>query len=215
LPRRCGSDTLSEDVELLPSSFAAQSPRLSSDRAMVESSTVTPVDSQPRMAPREDVVSDRPLVPTNGNGRNESKSEPSPESSSESPAPSLPAAKTYFGLTRADHLVLAILSAVALSLMIWHWARLSGWGMRPVEVEHLEPESLDYRININTATWVEWVQLDGIGETLAERIVADREANGPFRNIDDLRRVKGIGPKTLARIRRYLTVGRPDGVKSR
>jgi competence protein ComEA len=79
-----------------------------------------------------------------------------------------------------------------------------------VEVDRLESESLDYRIDVNTATWVEWAQLDGIGEALAERIVADREANGPFKSVDDLRRVKGIGPKTLARIRPYLTLGKSN-----
>ena len=120
-------------------------------------------------------------------------------------------ARSFLGLTRPDQLILAVLAGGALMLMIWHWARLSGWGTRPVEVERLDPRSLEYRIDINTATWVEWVQLDGIGETLAERIIEDRTARGPFRSVDELRRVKGIGPKTLEKIRPHLTIGKPPG----
>lgn len=43
--------------------------------------------------------------------------------------------------------------------------------------------------------------LPGLGPVLAERIVADREARGPFRTAEDLLRVPGIGPKRLERIR--------------
>ncbi|MEO1980879.1 MAG: helix-hairpin-helix domain-containing protein, partial [Fuerstiella sp.] len=46
-----------------------------------------------------------------------------------------------------------------------------------------------YRVDVNTGTWVEWMQLEGIGQTMAHRIVADREENGPFPTIDDLTRV--------------------------
>jgi competence protein ComEA len=179
---------------------------------MVESSTVVHVEPEPGVEPRRELPADRRQAPANGNGHPSARDTARPEPTT---TQSLPAARSFFGLTRADHLVLALLCAVALSLMIWHWARLSGWGMRPVEVERLNPASLDYRIDVNSATWVEWVQLDGIGETLAERIVADREAHGPFRNVDELRRVKGIGPKTLARIRKYLTVGKPQEAKAR
>lgn len=67
-------------------------------------------------------------------------------------------------------------------------------------------ESYVYQIDINQATWSEWAQLPGIGETLARRIVAERESDGPFKSIDDLRRVKGIGAKTLEKMRPHLRV---------
>lgn len=57
------------------------------------------------------------------------------------------------------------------------------------------------KVNINTATAGELVQLNGIGEATAEKIIADREANGPFKSIDDLTRVSGIGDKKLEAIR--------------
>lgn len=63
-----------------------------------------------------------------------------------------------------------------------------------------------FRVDVNNATWVDWIQLPGIGQTTAERILSDIDRNGPFENIDDLTRIKGIGPKTLDRIRPWLTI---------
>ena len=48
------------------------------------------------------------------------------------------------------------------------------------------------------------LQLPGIGETLARRIVESRRSEGRFFEADDLQRVQGIGPKTLQRVRPYL-----------
>lgn len=52
-------------------------------------------------------------------------------------------------------------------------------------------------ININTATAEELTTLDGIGESKALAIVADRDTNGPFESGDDLTRVRGIGDATV------------------
>ena len=109
-------------------------------------------------------------------------------------------------LRHRDQLFLGVLMLIALSLMCWHWVRLSGWGMQPVEIERLDARPYQYKIDVNRAPWIEWTLLEGIGETLARRIVDDRDRNGPFRSVDDLSRVKGIGPKTLARIRPRLTI---------
>ena len=62
------------------------------------------------------------------------------------------------------------------------------------------------RININTATAEQLQALPGIGPTKAESIVADRQANGPFRIPEDLMRVSGIGEGTLNKILEYITV---------
>jgi competence protein ComEA len=66
-------------------------------------------------------------------------------------------------------------------------------------------------ININLASQTELQRLPRIGPKLSERIIAER-AKGPFKSVADLRRVKGIGPKTLANLRPYITVGdnRPE-----
>jgi competence protein ComEA len=52
----------------------------------------------------------------------------------------------------------------------------------------------DAKVNINTATAKELTTLSGIGQKVAERIVAYREAHGPFKKAEDLRKVEGVGP---------------------
>jgi competence protein ComEA len=49
----------------------------------------------------------------------------------------------------------------------------------------------------------------GIGQVIAQRIVEFRDKNGPYKSIDDLLKVQGIGEKSLARIREHLSVGKP------
>ena len=58
-------------------------------------------------------------------------------------------------------------------------------------------------VNLNTASASELTALPGIGETLAARIVAWREENGPFDRVDQVMAVYGIGPATYERIRPY------------
>jgi competence protein ComEA len=53
------------------------------------------------------------------------------------------------------------------------------------------------KINLNKATVEELVQLKGIGQKYAERIVEFREKNGPFKKAEDLMNVPGIGQKIL------------------
>ncbi|HHU50633.1 MAG TPA: ComEA family DNA-binding protein [Firmicutes bacterium] len=62
------------------------------------------------------------------------------------------------------------------------------------------------RIDPNTASSAELQSIPGIGPALAERIIADRQLNGRFQTVDDLARVKGIGAKTLDKIRAYLII---------
>jgi len=62
------------------------------------------------------------------------------------------------------------------------------------------------KINVNTATVEELVNLKRIGPKYAERIVQYREANGPFAKVEDITMVKGIGPKTLEVNKDVITV---------
>ena len=72
------------------------------------------------------------------------------------------------------------------------------------EIDQAEPLTARFEVDINAADWPELIQLPGVGQTLAQRIVESRQAAGPFTDHDDLRRVRGIGPKTLEQIRPYL-----------
>jgi competence protein ComEA len=61
-----------------------------------------------------------------------------------------------------------------------------------------------YQVDLNRASVAEFQALPEIGPRLAERIVRDREANGPFLGPEQLSRVRGVGPATLERIGPYL-----------
>jgi competence protein ComEA len=65
--------------------------------------------------------------------------------------------------------------------------------------------SLSIPIDINRAPLTELQRLPGVGPKMSQKIVDEREKS-PFKSIDDLRRVHGIGPKTLERLRPYITV---------
>lgn len=67
--------------------------------------------------------------------------------------------------------------------------------------------ALGMRIDANVASKADLRAVPGIGPAIAERIVADRQAEGPFGGIEEIQRVKGIGPKRLELIRPYLRVG--------
>jgi len=62
-------------------------------------------------------------------------------------------------------------------------------------------------VNINTASKDELIALPGIGPAKAQAIVDYRKLNGPFKAVDDLKNVKGIGAKRLDKLRPELTVG--------
>jgi competence ComEA-like helix-hairpin-helix protein len=63
-------------------------------------------------------------------------------------------------------------------------------------------------VNLNTATSEELQQVPGIGPVTADKILQMRKSYGAFKSVDDLRAVRGIGPKRLEKMRKYLTVGK-------
>ena len=62
---------------------------------------------------------------------------------------------------------------------------------------------------MNTASAGELTRLPRVGEKLADRIVAHRQKNGPFRRIEDLMEVKGIGEKMFQGLKPYVTISGP------
>jgi competence protein ComEA len=65
---------------------------------------------------------------------------------------------------------------------------------------------MDIKININTASAEELDSLPGIGPAFAQRIIEYRDTNGPFKSIEDITLVSGIGDATFAKIRDLITV---------
>jgi competence protein ComEA len=69
------------------------------------------------------------------------------------------------------------------------------------------------KLNLNEANEAELELLPGIGPTKAERILDFRKKNGPFKRVKDLRRVKGFGRKSVAKLEPYLTLAGPTTLR--
>lgn len=65
----------------------------------------------------------------------------------------------------------------------------------------------DFKLDINTASKVQLMDLPGIGEVTAEKIIDYRTEHGPFHSTDDLLIIDGIGQKKLQAIEEYIKVG--------
>ena len=61
-------------------------------------------------------------------------------------------------------------------------------------------------MNINVATEEELTKLPGVGKSMAQAIVKDRDKNGLFSKAEDLMRVSGIGEKKFERMKDYVCV---------
>jgi competence protein ComEA len=67
--------------------------------------------------------------------------------------------------------------------------------------------SQDGPLNLNTASTADLDDLPGIGPSIAERIIEYRTTNGPFQAVEDLQKVKGIGPALFAKLVPLVAVG--------
>ena len=68
-----------------------------------------------------------------------------------------------------------------------------------------------YPIDLNTATQVELESLPGIGPVTAQAILAFRDQNGPFKTIEEIQKVPGIGEKTFENLRELITIRKSIG----
>jgi competence ComEA-like helix-hairpin-helix protein len=62
--------------------------------------------------------------------------------------------------------------------------------------------------DLNTATSEQLQQVPGIGPATADKILKMRRSYGPFKSVDDLLAIRGLGPKRLDKMRKYLTTGK-------
>src|SRR5207302_10823871 len=102
--------------------------------------------------------------------------------------------------------------AVAAALVGMSRPAIGGWWIwratlhdRLIDIARAEPIAIDFKIDVNQANWPELALMPNIGEQLAKRIVADRTDRGSFHDLSELRRVRGIGPKTLESMKPYLS----------
>jgi competence protein ComEA len=63
-------------------------------------------------------------------------------------------------------------------------------------------------VDLNAATVEGLTAIPGIGKVMAQRIVEWRDRHGPFRRVEDLMKVKGIGEKTFDKLRPYVKVAK-------
>lgn len=111
-----------------------------------------------------------------------------------------------FGFRPQDRRVMTVL---LFGLLLWlavEWIVVATRRPDPLLLQRGLEFQASFRVHINESIWVDWMQLEGIGPALAQRIIAERNIHGPFSSIEDVGRVPGIGPATLDRIRPWLTM---------
>lgn len=125
-----------------------------------------------------------------------------------------------WGMTRTERgVVLFLVAGLLLGMGVW-WFRSD---VQPLPIIREEaPESFDisrqsaeadeadfmqspvFPISINRSTIRELENIPGIGPVTARRIVDFRNQSGPFRSLEDLLEVQGIGRKTLEKMKPYI-----------
>ena len=107
-------------------------------------------------------------------------------------------------LRRLDQAAVATLLVAALAGMGVYWFVQGGPRGALIEIDRATPLAARFQVDINQADWPELAEVPELGETLARRIVESRSAKGPYADLDELLRVRGIGPRTLEKMKPYL-----------
>lgn len=126
---------------------------------------------------------------------------PVPPSPPATPPPAAPDAPVP---RRSQTAALALL-VLAAGLIGWRWYA-DHHGTRPTDLHR----DVGHRVDLNRATRSELMQIPGVGPSLADRIVAHRDARGRFANVEELRDVHGVGDATLGKLRPWVTVHATD-----
>ena len=104
-------------------------------------------------------------------------------------------------------LMLSVLAMLLSSALSYRPLEPVGYAGRPLTMARIPDIELpDGPVRINQAGLEELTALPGIGETIGRRILAEREAGGPFRYPEDLTAVKGIGSKLVEGLREQLNL---------
>lgn len=74
------------------------------------------------------------------------------------------------------------------------------------KTSNVNQTSTNNKVNLNTSSESELLNVPGIGPTKVKEIISYREKTGTFQNVEDLKKIKGIGEKTFEKIKEYFTV---------
>jgi competence protein ComEA len=152
-------------------------------------------------------VTEQPTSPASDQSPAEPSGSPAPAvaSSEIQTAPAAPKPLPFIGdLLPPDQAFVAVVVVGVFLTVTLQSIRYYGWGRPPIAIVDAQGQPIQLRLDPNRANWFELSQLDGLGETLAKRIVAYREAHGPFQTISDISKVDGIGNKKLEQLAPYL-----------
>ncbi|MBI2345973.1 MAG: helix-hairpin-helix domain-containing protein [Deltaproteobacteria bacterium] len=119
---------------------------------------------------------------------------------------------------RPDMAAARAMIALTVLLLVWSASQFLGPAKspqppHPYRVDGIRPDSaqaallIGQSIDPNLADETTLALLPGIGPALAERIVKYRATHGPFRSIDDIAAVPGIGPRMIVRLRPWIAIG--------
>jgi competence protein ComEA len=99
----------------------------------------------------------------------------------------------------------AILSIVALAVLVATQPQLTSAQSKTSGRSTAKP-AVTGTVNINTASIAELQALPGIGAKTAERIIEYRQKNGPFKKVEELMNVRGVGEKNFLKLKGHLSV---------
>jgi len=105
------------------------------------------------------------------------------------------------------HIIAALVIAAALMTSVAPALAQQSMGQTaPKEKEQAPGQPL---VNLNTATKADLEKLPGIGPSMAQRILDYRQKNGPFKKVEELMNIQGIGEKSFLKLRTLITVAPP------
>jgi competence protein ComEA len=97
-----------------------------------------------------------------------------------------------------------LLALVALAAFLTSQAHAQTTRAKTVDQAAAKPA---VQVNLNTATVADLQDLPGVGAKVAARIVDYRQKQGPFKRIEELMNIQGIGEKSFLKLRPQITVG--------
>ncbi|MBL9090139.1 MAG: helix-hairpin-helix domain-containing protein [Planctomycetaceae bacterium] len=124
-------------------------------------------------------------------------------------------ASDYFLVRRANQTVVALLILAGIVVVAVWWYRNGGAEGKLLDrsgepsAGHRGPSGArqaQFVVDLNSAGIAELVELPGVGEVIAERIVERRKKVGPFKSVDELLEIRDIGAKKLESIRPHVRV---------